>query len=128
MDRNALCTLYHGYLDCLNRQDWAVLGRFVHPEVRHNGRALGLAGYRAMLEGDFRAITDLVFRIELLLADPPQVASRLAFDCTPVGELFGLAVNGRRVRFAENVFYGYRDGLIHDVRSVIDTGAIAAQL
>ncbi|MEH6775197.1 MAG: ester cyclase, partial [Cereibacter changlensis] len=89
---------------------------------------LGLAGYRAMLEGDFRAIPDLVFRIELLLADPPQVASRLAFDCTPVGELFGLVVNGRRVRFAENVFYGYRDGLIHDVRSVIDTGAIAAQL
>lgn len=128
MDRDALCSFYRGYIDCLNRQDWETLGRFVHPEVRHNGRALRLAGYRAMLEGDFRAIPDLVFTIDLIAADPPVVASRLVFDCTPVGELFGMAVNGRRVRFAENVFYSCRDGLIHDVRSIIDTAGLAAQL
>lgn len=128
MNREELSALYLGYVDCLNRQDWSDLGRFVADDVRHNGRPLGLAGYRAMLEGDFRAIPDLRFNIALLACDPPLVASRLEFDCTPTGELFGIPVNGRRIRFAENVFYEVREGRIADVRSVIDIAAIAAQV
>jgi len=128
MDRDSLAAAYRGYIDCLNRQDWDNLGRFVHADVHYNGVQVGLEGYRAMLEGDFRAIPDLAFNIALLVCDPPHVASRLRFDCTPVGTLFDLPVNGRRVRFDENVFYAYRDGLIHDVRSIIDKAAIAGQL
>jgi predicted ester cyclase len=40
----------------------------------------------------------------------------------------GLPVNGRRVRFAENVFYQFRSNKIEQVRSVIDKAAIEAQL
>jgi predicted ester cyclase len=128
MTGDGLGGFYRGYIDCLNRRDWAVLGRFVDEDVVHNGRQLGLSGYRAMLEGDFRAIPDLHFNIGLLVVEPPHVASRLEFDCTPTGELFGLPVNGRRVRFAENVFYEIRDGRISEVWSIIDKAAIAAQL
>ena len=128
MTPDALKAAYRGYIDCLNRQDWPNLGAFVHEEVQHNGAPLGLAGYRAMLEGDFRAIPDLRFTIDLLAADPPLIASRLAFDCTPVGDLFGLPVNGRRVAFSENVFYRFEGGRIQTVWSIIDTAAIAAQL
>ncbi|TIR46278.1 MAG: ester cyclase, partial [Mesorhizobium sp.] len=39
-----------------------------------------------------------------------------------------LAVNGRRVTFAENVFYEIQDGRIREVWSVIDKAAIQAQL
>ncbi len=123
-----LAKRYRDYVDCLNRQDWANLRGFVDEAVQHNGKALGLEGYRAMLEGDYRAIPDLRFNIDLLVAEPPHVACRLLFDCTPAGELFGLPVNGRRVRFAENVFYQWLDGRIRTVWSVIDTSAIAAQL
>jgi predicted ester cyclase len=56
------------------------------------------------------------------------VASRLVFDCTPAGELFGLPVNGRRIRFSENVFYQFSGGLIAQVWSVIDKAAIEVQL
>lgn len=128
MTRTELADLYRGYIACLNRQDWADLGRFVHAEVRYNGEPVGLSGYRAMLEGDFRAIPDLHFEIGLLIADPPRIASRLLFDCTPTGLLFGLPVDGRRVRFAENVFYEFRDGRIAEVWSIIDKAAIEAQL
>lgn len=123
-----LAKRYRDYVDCLNRQDWANLGNFVDAAVQHNGKALGFEGYRDMLEGDYRAIPDLRFNIDLLVAEPPHVACRLLFDCTPAGELFGLPVNGRRVRFAENVFYQWLDGRIRTVWSVIDTSAIAAQL
>ncbi len=123
-----LATIYRAYIACLNEQDWPRLGHFVAHDVVHNGRAFGLAGYREMREGDFRDIPDLRFDVELVTCDPPNVAARLAFDCSPAGEFQGLPVNGKRVTFTENVFYEFRDGKIAQVWSVIDKAAIQAQL
>jgi predicted ester cyclase len=123
-----LDTIYHGYIACLNARDWNGLGHFVGDDARRNGELLGLGGYRAMLERDVSDIPDLVFNIELLAVDPPLVAARLRFDCAPRGIFLGLPVNGRRVSFAENVFYQFRDGKIADVWSIIDKAAIEAQL
>jgi predicted ester cyclase len=78
-----LAAHYRAYIDCLNRQDWAQLASFVDDAVMHNDRPLGLSGYREMLEQDFAAIPDLSFTIALLVAEPPHIASRLVFDCTP---------------------------------------------
>jgi predicted ester cyclase len=128
MTETALSDLYRDYIACLNRQDWPNLQRFVQDDVRHNDRPFGLAGYRGMLERDFHEIPDLHFKIELMIAEPPLVASRLRFDCRPKGLFLGLPVNGKRVVFAENVFYRFRSGKIEEVWSVIDKGAIEAQL
>lgn len=128
MNKAELAELYRSYIACLNAQDWPKLGQFVADDVQHNGRPFGLSGYRAMLEQDFRDIPDLRFHIELLVSDPPNIASRLAFDCSPRGTFLGLAVNGKRVSFAENVFYAFRNGKIAQVWSVIDKAAIEAQL
>lgn len=119
---------YRRYIDCLNAQDWNRLGELLHDDVRYNAKAIGLSGYREMLERDFREIPDLRFEIELLVADASCVASRLQFDCSPRGEFLGLPVNGKRVRFSENVFYEFREGKIAEVWSVIDKAAIEAQL
>lgn len=123
-----LATLYRGYIACLNGQDWSRLGQFVDGDVHYNGKRVGLSGYRAMLEKDFAEIPDLQFHIDLLLCDPPSIASRLQFECTPKAMFFGLPVNGRKVTFAENVFYEFRDERIWNVWSVIDKAAIEAQL
>ncbi|TFV76380.1 ester cyclase [Bradyrhizobium frederickii] len=128
MTRDELAAIYRDYIGCLNRRDWPALGQFVHEEVAHNARPLGLAGYRAMLERDVREIPDLQFHIEMLISDPPRIAARLRFDCTPAGTFLSLAVNGKRVSFCENVFYEFRDGRIRRVSSVIDKAAIEAQL
>jgi len=128
MTSDDLAGIYRDYIACLNRQDLPALGQFVHDGVAHNARPLGLAGYRTMLEQDFRQIPDLQFYIELLISDPPDIAARLKFDCTPVGTFLGLAVNGRRVSFCENVFYEFRERKIWRVWSVIDKAAIEAQL
>ncbi|RTE91724.1 ester cyclase [Bradyrhizobium sp. LVM 105] len=128
MTRDELAAIYRDYIGCLNRRDWPALGQFVHEEVVHNARPLGLAGYRAMLERDVREIPDLQFHVEMLISDPPRIAARLKFDCTPAGAFLGLAVNGKRVSFCENVFYELRDGKIRQVWSVIDKAAIEAQL
>ncbi|MEY2609175.1 MAG: hypothetical protein QOH31_7072, partial [Verrucomicrobiota bacterium] len=120
--------VYRDYIACLNKQDWPKLGQFVHDEVIHNGRRVGLSGYLEMLERDFDEIPDLYFNVQMLISDPPYIASRLEFDCTPKGKFLGLHVNGKRVSFTENVFYEFRREKIWQVWSVIDKAAIEAQL
>ncbi len=128
MTKSDLSYIYRDYIACLNGQDWPRLDAFVDDDVDYNGERIGISGYRGMLERDFREIPDLRFNIQLLISDPPYVASRLAFDCTPKGEFLGLQVNGKRVCFTENVFYEFRREKIGRVWSVIDKAAIEAQL
>jgi predicted ester cyclase len=119
---------YRAYIDCLNRQSWDELGRYVADDARHNGRPFGLSGYRAMLIKDFEDIPDLQFVIDRLACDPPLIAARLAFDCRPKGTFLGLRIDGRRIAFTENVFYEVRNGRIADVWSIIDKAAVEAQI
>ena len=128
MSGDELSGVYRRYIDCLNRQDWAALTQYVADDAIHNGQRLGLSGYRAMLERDFREIPDLHFDIALLVAQPPLIASRLQFDCSPKATFLGLHVDGLRISFTENVFYAFRGGKIAEVWSVIDKAAIEAQL
>lgn len=128
MDQARLTLIYSDYIDCLNERDWAKLGEFVDSDVVHNGLKLGLAGYRGMLERNVRDIPDLRFETDLLVVQPPQIGSRLKFDCTPIGLFFDLPVNGRHVIFYENVFYRFDRGRIVQVWSIVDKAAIEAQL
>lgn len=81
-----------------------------------------------MLIADYYAIFDLRFNIDLLMTDARRAAARLLFDCTPKGEFLGLPVHGRRVSLAEHLFYAYSNDKILSVRSIIDKGAIEAQI
>ena len=123
-----LADLYQGYIDCLNAQDWGSLGNYVGTEVTYNGQMVGLDAYRQAREREFREIPDLHFKISILVSDLKTVASRLEFDISPSGEFLGLPVNGKRVKFCENVFYEYEVGKIVRVWSVLDKAAIEAQL
>jgi predicted ester cyclase len=120
--------IYIGYLDCLNARRWRDLEKYVHPDVEHNGRSIGLGGYREMLEEDVRSIPDLFFKATHLIAEPQFVAARLHFECHPEGSLFGLRVNGKQVRFQKNVFSEFTGNVICKVRSVIDKAGIAGQI
>lgn len=124
----SLSEVYRAYIACLNRRDWEHLGDYVAEDVQHNGRNFGLSGYRDMLVNDFEQIPDLEFRIGLLVCEPPFVAARLDFDCSPKSAFLGLAVNGRRISFPENVFYEFRNDKIMSVWSVIDKVTVEAQL
>ncbi len=128
MMKTNLSDVYRGYIACLNTQDWPKLDQFVHDDVSYNGQQIGIGGFRELLQRDFENIPDLSFSIQLLISDPPYIASRLGFDCTPRGTFLGLQVNGKSVSFSENVFYEFRGEMIWHIWSVIDKAAIEAQL
>jgi predicted ester cyclase len=120
--------IYLAYLDCLNRQAFDELTIFVDDNVEHNGRPLGLSGYRDMLVKDFADIPDLRFEAQILVSNGTRTGARLFFDCAPKGTFMGLPVNGRRVQFCEHVFYEFEHGKIRRVWSVIDKAEIERQL
>lgn len=124
----AAALMYNQYIDCLNARNWTELGNFVAENVVHNGRRLGVDGYQVMLEQNYRDIPDLYFDVDQVVTNENHVASRLRFDCTPIGRFLDVPVNGRRVVFHEHAFYALRDGKIAEVFSVIDKAAIEAQL
>ena len=128
MPHTDLPSFYRRYIDCLNARHLDRLDDFVHADVDYNGKRIGLSGYRALLEGNYRDIPDLRFQIQLLVADASTVACRLHFDCRPMGRFLELEVAGRRVCFSEHVFYQFEDGRIRTVWSLIDQAAIAGQL
>jgi steroid delta-isomerase-like uncharacterized protein len=128
MPGERLADIYRAYIDCLNSQDWENLGTYVGQDVCYNGVLVGLDGYRQAREAEFRAIPDLRFDVQILIADETTVASRLNFVISPKGTFLGLPVNGRRISFSENVFYGFADGKIVNVWSIVDKAAIEAQL
>ncbi len=128
MTKTALSDVYREYIACLNQQNWSQLDKFVDAEVSYNAQQIGISKYQEMLQHNWSDIPDLYFNIQMLICDPPHLAARLGFDCTPKGKLLELPINGRRVLFSENVFYKLQGGKIVQVWSIIDKAAIEAQL
>jgi steroid delta-isomerase-like uncharacterized protein len=124
----SIAELYRAYLDCLDDRRYADLAGLVRDPVVHNGRTLSLAAFRDMLRRDATEIPDLRYRVERLVVDDEQVASRLRFDCTPAADFRGLPTAGRAISFVEHCFYRYRDGRIAQVWSLVDLEAIREQL
>ncbi|MDD7942285.1 ester cyclase [Actinomycetospora lutea] len=120
--------VYRAYLACLNERRFDDLDRFVHEAITYNGAPMTRGEYRDLLVGDVTTIPDLVFTVDQLVVQGDRVAARLWFDCTPRGEFRGLAADGRRVAFAEHVFYRFADGRIAEVRSLIDVESVREQL
>ncbi|WP_438618729.1 ester cyclase [Oryzifoliimicrobium ureilyticus] len=58
-----------------NGCEWNELPDFVAADVVRNGLALGVDGYRAMLEENYRDIPTLYFIADLLVADERRLAS-----------------------------------------------------
>ncbi|GAA4905275.1 putative ester cyclase [Actinomycetospora succinea] len=120
--------VYRAYLACLDERRFEDLEAYVHDSLTYNGAPMTRAQYAGMIADDAAAIPDLAFVVDRLVVQGDEVAARLWFDCTPRGEFRGVAVDGRRVAFAEHVFYRFAEGRIAEVWSLIDVEAVREQL
>jgi steroid delta-isomerase-like uncharacterized protein len=120
--------VYRSYLAALNERRFDDLIEFVHDELTYNGSPLTRAGYRDLLAADADGIPDLHYDARIVVATGDRVACRLLFECTPQRPFLGFTPNGKRLTFAEHVFYDFRDGRIAAVTSMIDRYTIQAQL
>jgi steroid delta-isomerase-like uncharacterized protein len=127
-DAAALEDRYRAYLGALNDRRLDDLVDFVHDELTYNGEPMTRGQYRDLIAADLAAVPDLFYDARIVVAGDDRVACRLVFDCTPHAPFLGFTPNGRRLSFAEHVFYEFRDGRIAAVSSLIDRFTVAAQL
>jgi predicted ester cyclase len=125
---NGLETVYRDYIDALNDRRLDDLDRFVHDRLVYNGEEWTREKYRTLLADDVRKVPDLQYDVQLLVVGADHVACRIRFDCTPQHEFLGIDAGGRRVSFAEHVFYRFRENRIDEVWSLIDVDSIRRQL
>jgi predicted ester cyclase len=120
--------IYRDYIATLNGRRFDDLDRFVHDRLTYNGEEWTRDQYKVLLAGDLQRIPDLHYEIKLLVVSSDHVACRLWFDCTPQQVFLGIDAGGRRVSFAEHVFYRFRANRIENVWSLIDTDGVRRQL
>jgi len=128
MTNDDLEVRYRAYLDALNERRLDDLVDFVQDELSYNGKTMTRRQYQDLIAADIAAVPDLSYDAQIIVASRDQVACRLVFDCTPQREFLGFSPNGERLRFAEHVFYHFREGRIAAVWSLIERPAIEAQL
>lgn len=125
MTREQTEAQYRRYIDCLNERRLAEAGAFYADRLLYNGRWLTRTEWREeAIEGSFVAMPDLHWRIERLVVEGDVLAAQLIDTGTLVEPWQGVAATGRACEFGENVFYRYEDGLIVEVRSIIDIMAM----
>lgn len=119
--------IYRDYIETLNERRFEDLDQFVHDQLVYNDVVITREQYVAKLVDDVRAIPDLHYGIDVLVANDELVSARLWFDCSPQGSFLGIAVDGRRMTFAEHVLYRLRQGRIERVWSLLDRDAVRNQ-
>jgi predicted ester cyclase len=121
-------SVYRSYLAALNERRLDDLPGFVHDELTYNGAPMSRVQYRDLLATDIEAVPDLFYDAQIVVATDDRVACRLFFSCTPQRDFLGFTPNGKRLTFAEHVFYDFRDARIAAVTSLIDRYSIQTQL
>ena len=119
---------YRRYIGYLNSRRTDELGEFVQAELTYNGKSLTRRDYQNLIADDVATIPDLYFDVRLLVVNGNRVAARIVFNCTPQRTFRGLEPTGKKVSFAEHVFYRFRGGKIAEVWSLLDQPATEAQL
>lgn len=101
-------TPYRRYIGYLNDRRTDELGEFVQDGLTCNGKSLTRQDYQNLIAADVATIPDLYLDVRLLVVNGNRVAARIVFDCTPQRTFRGLEPAGKKVSFAEYVFYSPR--------------------
>ena len=119
---------YREYLAVLNERRPDDLGDYVADEVTYNGEPMTREQYWGLIADGVAADPELFYDAEIVVATADWIACRIMFRCAPRGPFVGFVADGRRLEFAEHVFYRFDAGRIVEVSSLIDRAAIAEQL
>jgi predicted ester cyclase len=69
-------TRYRAYLDALNERRLDDLVHFVQDELLYNGERMTRRQYQDLIAADIKAIPDLIFDAQIIVASGDQVACR----------------------------------------------------
>lgn len=123
---STLVDVYRNYIKAVLNHDLDRISDYVSENVVHNGKQLGLSGYKELL---LRNIMHPNVKIDIkrLVADDSHVAALLIFTTSKqTQELVGISLKDDQFSYAENVFYDFSDSKIIAVHSLFDIDTVRA--
>lgn len=121
---DGLKRVYRDYIATILAKDLDRLSMYVSDEVVHNGKKLGLEGYKDLIS---RNIIETGVRIDIkrLIADEKTVAAVLVFSTqAETKELVGIQLDGAPFSYIENVVYDFEHDKIVEVHSVFEIDVV----
>lgn len=119
-----LSAIYRDYIRAILNHDLDSMDHYVSDSVVHNGKQLGLHGYKEFLLRNI-VQNDVQVEIKRLVADDNHVAAILIFTTRPSSKgVAGIQFDGRPFSYAENVIYDFKDGKIAEVHSLFDIDTV----
>lgn len=121
---DGLKRVYRDYIATILAKDLDRLSMYVSDEVVHNGKKLGLEGYKDLIS---RNIIETGVRIDIkrLIADEKTVAAVLVFSTqAETKELVGIQLDGVPFSYIENVVYDFEHDKIVEVYSVFEIDVV----
>lgn len=124
---------HSAFLDICNARNWSLLPTVISSNIMIQNNPVGLAAFAPFMANMVQQIPDLHFVPELVVADPTNntLACRFTFTCNPIGEFWGLPINGRKVTFSEHMILVFNDegeGKIEKCWTIPDIEAVRRQL
>jgi len=113
-----------------NAGDLDAIDELVHPDyVRHTARGdMGREAFKRQIAVMRTAFPDLHSNVEDTLVDSDRRAARFTVTGTHLGDFFGIAPTGVRVKFTSAVIVHLRDGLLFEEWEFADTSALLSQI
>lgn len=92
------------------------------------GQEAGPAGVKAIILLLASAFPDLHIAVEDMLQEPGKIAVRAELTGTHLGEIFGIAPTGKRIRFRLYEFHNFAGGLITSTWHIEDWFGLFTQI
>ncbi|KAK5937591.1 hypothetical protein PMZ80_010211 [Knufia obscura] len=116
--------IYRSYIQAILNGDVDSMHEYVSETVSHNGKQLGLQGYKELLLGNI-INNDIHIEIKRLVADDSHIAAVLIFTTSSsTKELVGIELDSQPFSYVENVIYDFKDGKIAEVHSLFDIDTV----
>ncbi|RKF65988.1 hypothetical protein GcM3_114016 [Golovinomyces cichoracearum] len=104
------------------------LSKYMQPILLVNNQTFSLSQYEESLLVLINAAPDFKIRVQLLVVEGTTIGTRFLVSCTPRSQFKGYPPNGKRIEYAEHVFYRLEGSKISEVSALIDVEAIKRQL
>jgi steroid delta-isomerase-like uncharacterized protein len=131
-EQTANTALVRSTLDAFNAGDFDTCAARLSPDFVMNLAGLppmpGPDVWRQGVDVIKRGFPDLQAQIDGIVAAGDQVAVRLTFRGTHLGEYLGMTATGRTIEYVSHEFYRIADGLIAEEWICSDTATMHGQL
>ncbi|KAI6248771.1 hypothetical protein HI914_02953 [Erysiphe necator] len=119
------------YIETLNThkpQTPLDLSNFMQPLIVVNNETYTLSEYETSLLNLMNAAPDFHISVQKLIAEGSTIATRFLVTCTPEQLYMGFSPNGKRIEYAEHVFYRFCGKKCCEISALIDIKAVESQL